>query len=148
MDADRISDTQDVWNTCSLRGSTGIYVCLSCYYRDLSGPQDCNGELRAELLTLSKLLRHRGPDWNGITCFKNCYLAHERLAINGLLSGAQVRPTTVSGVQVLYPCIMMRLQPITNLSGDTALSVNGEIYNHRELRTQLEQLNPEVGITL
>lgn len=43
---------------------------------------------------------------------------------------------------------MMRLQPITNLSGDTALSVNGEIYNHRELRTQLEQLNPEVGITL
>ena len=35
--------------------------------------------------------RHRGPDWNGITCFRNCYLAHERLAINGLLSGAQVR---------------------------------------------------------
>ena len=41
--------------------------------------------------SLSKLLRHRGPDWNGITCFRNCYLAHERLAINGLLSGAQVR---------------------------------------------------------
>ena len=42
------------------------------------------------IFSLSKLLRHRGPDWNGITCFRNCYLAHERLAINGLLSGAQV----------------------------------------------------------
>ena len=40
-----------------------------------------------QVLSLSKLLRHRGPDWNGITCFRNCYLAHERLAINGLLSG-------------------------------------------------------------
>jgi len=77
-----------------------------------------NSELRAELLSLSKLLRHRGPDWNGITCFRNCYLAHERLAINGLLSGAQ---------------------PITNINGDTALSVNGEIYNHIELRQQLEK---------
>jgi len=79
---------------------------------------ETNGDLRAELLSLSKLLRHRGPDWNGITCFRNCYLAHERLAINGLLSGAQ---------------------PITNNSGDTALSVNGEIYNHLELRKQLEK---------
>jgi len=82
-----------------------------------ASPQ-ANGELRAELLSLSKLLRHRGPDWNGITCFRNCYLAHERLAINGLLSGAQ---------------------PITNIQGDTALSVNGEIYNHLELRQQLER---------
>lgn len=83
-----------------------------------------NGELRAELLSLSKLLRHRGPDWNGITCFRNCYLAHERLAINGLLSGAQ---------------------PITNINGDTALSVNGEIYNHLELREQLENHLKEKG---
>ena len=52
--------------------------------------EEANGDLRSSLLSLSKLLRHRGPDWNGITCFRNCYLAHERLAINGLLSGAQV----------------------------------------------------------
>jgi len=89
-------------------------------------PGEANGDLRAELLSLSKLLRHRGPDWNGITCFKNCYLAHERLAINGLLSGAQ---------------------PITNLTEDTALSVNGEIYNHVELRKELEAVNKDVVFT-
>ena len=89
-------------------------------------PGEANGDLRTELLSLSKLLRHRGPDWNGITCFKNCYLAHERLAINGLLSGAQ---------------------PITNLTEDTALSVNGEIYNHIELRKELEALNKDVVFT-
>ena len=88
--------------------------------------EEANGDLRSSLLSLSKLLRHRGPDWNGITCFRNCYLAHERLAINGLLSGAQ---------------------PITNTTRDSALSVNGEIYNHRDLRTELEKLNPEVEFT-
>ena len=51
--------------------------------------EESSSDLRSDLLSLSKLLRHRGPDWNGITCFRNCYLAHERLAINGLLSGAQ-----------------------------------------------------------
>jgi len=89
-------------------------------------PGEANGDLRTELLSLSKLLRHRGPDWNGITCFKNCYLAHERLAINGLLSGAQ---------------------PITNMTEETALSVNGEIYNHIELRKDLESQNPDVVFT-
>jgi len=89
-------------------------------------PGEANGDLRTELLSLSKLLRHRGPDWNGITCFKNCYLAHERLAINGLLSGAQ---------------------PITNMTEETALSVNGEIYNHIELRKELETQNPDVVFT-
>ena len=88
--------------------------------------EEANGDLRSEFLSLSKLLRHRGPDWNGITCFKSCYLAHERLAINGLLSGAQ---------------------PITNNTRDTALSVNGEIYNHRDLRTQLEEEDPNVMFT-
>ena len=88
--------------------------------------EDSNGDLRSELLSLSKLLRHRGPDWNGITCFRNCYLAHERLAINGLLSGAQ---------------------PITNQTEDSALSVNGEIYNHVELRNQLKKTAPDVVFT-
>jgi len=55
------------------------------------------------------MLRHRGPDWNGIACFKNCVLTHERLAIVGLNSGAQ---------------------PIADVDNDAAMSVNGEIYNH------------------
>ena len=69
-------------------------------------------------LRLSKLLRHRGPDWNGIACFRNCILTHERLAIVGLNSGAQ---------------------PIIDQDGDTAMSVNGEIYNHAELESELKR---------
>merc|ERR1712106_495595 len=87
------------WDKLRTRQGTKWTMCgiLALF----GAPGEANGDLRAELLSLSKLLRHRGPDWNGITCFKNCYLAHERLAINGLLSGAQ---------------------PITNLTEDTALS--------------------------
>lgn len=68
-------------------------------------------------------MRHRGPDWNGIACFKNCILTHERLAIVGLNSGAQ---------------------PITDVDNDTAMSVNGEIYNHLELETDLKRANPNL----
>ena len=67
---------------------------------------------------LSKLLRHRGPDWNGIACFRNSILTHERLAIVGLNSGAQ---------------------PIIDQDGDTAMSVNGEIYNHRYTIVQFHE---------
>ena len=60
------------------------------------------------IFSISKLLRHRGPDWNGITCFRNCYLAHERLAINGLLSGAQVYN------------LSSKLSPLIQLNGDVS----------------------------
>ena len=72
---------------------------------------------------MSKLLRHRGPDWNGIACFRNCILTHERLAIVGLNSGAQ---------------------PIVDNDHDTAMSVNGEIYNHIELESDLKKSNPNL----
>jgi asparagine synthase (glutamine-hydrolysing) len=79
---------------------------------------------RNDVLRLSKLMRHRGPDWNGINCYGNCILAHERLAIVGLHSGAQ---------------------PITTKTNDSALSVNGEIYNHEELEKELKAERPEVA---
>ena len=72
---------------------------------------------------MSKLLRHRGPDWNGIACFRNCILTHERLAIVGLNSGAQ---------------------PIVDNDHDTAMSVNGEIYNHIELESDLKKNSPNL----
>ena len=53
------------------------------------GLSDGSAKSRAEVLRLSKLLRHRGPDWNGIHCARSAILAHERLAIVGLHSGAQ-----------------------------------------------------------
>lgn len=83
-------------------------------------------DMRGDVVKLAKLLRHRGPDWNGINCFSNCLLAHERLAVVGLSSGAQ---------------------PITSRCGEISLAVNGEIYNHVELRAELEQRNPEIEFT-
>uniref|UniRef100_A0A1D1YYY2 Asparagine synthetase [glutamine-hydrolyzing] n=1 Tax=Anthurium amnicola TaxID=1678845 RepID=A0A1D1YYY2_9ARAE len=67
---------------------------------------------RKRVLMCSKKLRHRGPDWSGCVIKGNHILAHERLAIVGVGSGAQ---------------------PITNEDGSIVLAVNGEIYNHKGL---------------
>jgi asparagine synthase (glutamine-hydrolysing) len=75
-------------------------------------------ELRPGVLSMSKKIRHRGPDWSGIYCCDKAILAHERLAIVDPVSGAQ---------------------PLTSEDGNLILSVNGEIYNHMELRKQLKQ---------
>ena len=72
--------------------------------------------LRSQVLEMSKKVRHRGPDWNGIHCGKNVLLAHERLAIVDPASGNQ---------------------PIYSDDKNLILAANGEIYNHQELRAQL-----------
>jgi asparagine synthase (glutamine-hydrolysing) len=74
--------------------------------------------LRARALRLTKLQRHRGPDWSGVWASDRAVMAHERLAIVDVLHGAQ---------------------PLLNPAGTHALAVNGEIYNHRELRASLQQ---------
>ena len=74
--------------------------------------------LRARALRLSRLQRHRGPDWSGVWSGGRAVLAHERLAIVDVLHGAQ---------------------PLLNGAGTHALAVNGEIYNHRELRASLKE---------
>jgi asparagine synthase (glutamine-hydrolysing) len=74
--------------------------------------------LRARALRLSKLQRHRGPDWSGIFSSERAVLAHERLAIVDVTHGAQ---------------------PLLNPENTHALAVNGEIYNHRELRAALSE---------
>jgi asparagine synthase (glutamine-hydrolysing) len=73
--------------------------------------------LRPRLLEMSGKLRHRGPDWNGIFSSENAILTHERLAIVDPASGRQ---------------------PILSADGQLILAANGEIYNHRELRKDLE----------
>ena len=73
--------------------------------------------LRTKALKMSSKIRHRGPDWSGIYCGGSTILTHERLSI--------VDPT--SGRQPLY-------SPDRKL----VLAVNGEIYNHRSIRRQLE----------
>ncbi|KAK2739108.1 asparagine synthetase [Myotisia sp. PD_48] len=68
-------------------------------------------------LRMAKALRHRGPDWSGNFIASNTILAHERLSIVGVDSGAQ---------------------PLVNDDETLALAVNGEIYNHRILRKTLK----------
>jgi asparagine synthase (glutamine-hydrolysing) len=75
-------------------------------------------ELRTQALELSKKLRHRGPDWSGIWNNNNAILCHERLAIVDVDTGAQ---------------------PLVSRDDKKILAVNGEIYNHKKLATELEQ---------
>jgi asparagine synthase (glutamine-hydrolysing) len=64
---------------------------------------------------MSQKLRHRGPDWSGIWCGGSAILAHERLSIVDPESGKQ---------------------PLFSPDGKQVLAVNGEIYNHQEIRKQ------------
>ena len=59
-------------------------------------------ELRTQALELSKLLRHRGPDWSGIWNNDNAILCHERLAIVDVDTGAQ----PVSYTHLTLPTIL------------------------------------------
>ncbi|HEX7816374.1 asparagine synthase B [Dyella sp.] len=76
-------------------------------------PGDDLAALRQQALELSQRQRHRGPDWSGVFVDAGVILVHERLAIVDPASGSQ---------------------PLRSRDGALALAVNGEIYNHRELR--------------
>ncbi|MBR5715745.1 MAG: asparagine synthase B [Bacteroidales bacterium] len=71
--------------------------------------------LRQKALKMSQKLRHRGPDWSGIYCGGTAILAHERLSIVDPESGGQ---------------------PLYSPDHKQVLAVNGEIYNHQEIRRQ------------
>ena len=74
-------------------------------------------ELRAQVLEMSKKIRHRGPDWSGVYTGDNAILSHERLSIVDPLSGKQ---------------------PLVSDDGKIILAANGEIYNHKEIRKEFE----------
>ena len=69
--------------------------------------------LRQKALQMSGRIRHRGPDWSGIYCGGTAILAHERLAIVDPESGRQ---------------------PLFTSDKKQVLAVNGEIYNHQNIR--------------
>ena len=71
--------------------------------------------LREKALSMSKKLRHRGPDWSGIYSGGTVILAHERLSIVDPESGGQ---------------------PLFTSDRKQVLAVNGEIYNHKEIRRE------------
>ncbi|HEY4799963.1 MAG TPA: asparagine synthase (glutamine-hydrolyzing), partial [Bacteroidia bacterium] len=84
---------------------------------DVKGNAD---SLRPQVLEMAKKIRHRGPDWSGIYCGTNVLLAHERLAIVDPQSGRQ---------------------PLFSDDKNLVLAVNGEIYNHTEIRRELNDYN-------
>lgn len=70
-------------------------------------------ELRTKALRMSQKIRHRGPDWSGIYSGGSAILAHERLSIVDPESGGQ---------------------PLYAPDRQQVLAVNGEIYNHQDIR--------------
>jgi len=76
-----------------------------------SAPSDAGPRMTAAL-------RHRGPDGEGVTRLGPATLAHTRLAIIDVAGGDQ---------------------PLTSEDGEVTAIVNGEIYNHGDLRAELER---------
>ena len=96
-------------------------MCSITAILNSNSPSD---ELRSAALSISKRQRHRGPDWSGVFQNERAVLAHERLAIVDVTSGAQ---------------------PLLDPETGTALAVNGEIYNHKQLRAQTTSFPYQTG---
>ena len=73
---------------------------------------------------MSQKIRHRGPDWSGIHCGNSAILAHERLSIVDPESGKQ---------------------PLFSPDGKQVLAVNGEIYNHQDIRREFPDYQFQTG---
>ena len=84
-----------------------------CSITALLGISQSSEAHRDAVLRASSRQHHRGPDWSGVVQTPTAVLAHERLAIVDVASGSQ---------------------PLTDPDTGTLLAVNGEIYNHRELK--------------
>ncbi len=74
----------------------------------------------ASLKEMLEKVNHRGPDEDGICSFGDLHLGHKRLSIIDLESGRQ---------------------PISNENGNINIVVNGEIYNHHDLKSKLSGHN-------
>ena len=84
---------------------------IAAIFNIRSGPE----KLRKTALSMSRKIRHRGPDWSGIYVGGSAVLAHERLSIVDPESGGQ---------------------PLFSPDRKQVLAVNGEIYNHLEIRKE------------
>jgi glutamine phosphoribosylpyrophosphate amidotransferase len=92
----------------------GLVGIFSRQWQDAMSLQDT-------AVQMAEAIRHRGPDgggsWSDAAC--GIALAHRRLSIVDLSQAGQ--------------------QPMLSGSGRFVISFNGEIYNHRDLRVQLEK---------
>jgi len=78
-------------------------------------------DLQGSVGAMAAAIRHRGPDDSGVWCdpLAGFAVAHQRLAILDLSPAGH--------------------QPMSSASGRYLIAFNGEIYNHRQLRSELEQ---------
>jgi asparagine synthase (glutamine-hydrolysing) len=73
---------------------------------------------RESVARMCERLVHRGPDEEGFHVSPQCVLGIRRLKVIGLINGSQ---------------------PVANSAGSAFCVFNGEIYNYRELKTELER---------
>ncbi|KAF7049376.1 hypothetical protein CFC21_057927 [Triticum aestivum] len=85
----------------------GILAVLGC--------ADWSQAKRARVLSCSRRLKHRGPDWSGLFQCEGNFLAQQRLSVVSPLSGDQ---------------------PLYNEDRTVVVVANGEIYNHKKIRKQ------------
>ena len=90
-----------------------------CGIAGFVAPRGTNDSDREILERMTRALAHRGPDAEGyfVNEERGVHLGHRRLSIVDLSGGAQ---------------------PMATTDGDLVIVFNGEIYNHAELRTQLQ----------
>ncbi len=91
-----------------------MFVCGIAGYTKLEHPVE-----RGRIVRLIDSIRHRGPDQQGTHESEMCALGTARLAILDVSQGSQ---------------------PMFAKDGDVVIAFNGEIYNHAQVRGDLEQL--------
>lgn len=98
-----------------MHGNNQQKVSHMCGIVGIFDIKEQSSELRKKALRMSQKIRHRGPDWSGIYCGSHAILCHERLSIVDPQSGKQ---------------------PLYSPDGKQVLAVNGEIYNHQQIRQE------------
>jgi asparagine synthase (glutamine-hydrolysing) len=89
-------------------------MCGICGIFNINGAK-CSGNI---VNKMNRALTHRGPDREGIFIQENIALAHRRLSIIDLSDAG--------------------IQPMQNKDKTVTVTFNGEIYNYKELRKELE----------
>lgn len=89
-----------------------------CGIAGLAGVAGAGDDALARIRVMCSALEHRGPDDEGVAALGACVLGMRRLSIIDLACGQQ---------------------PLASEDGSVSVVCNGEIYNHAELRRDLER---------
>ena len=112
-------------------------MCGICGFTRARENGQTNATDAATLKAMCDIMAHRGPDGEGRYLDDGIALGHRRLSLIDLAGGNQpmVRATSDQNAAVTSPAGM---QMEEYAHGDWAIVFNGEIYNYRDLRQDLE----------